>query len=34
VLEGKFAEGDIVVADLEKGKIAFRKEEKRAKKSN
>ena len=32
VLEGKFGDGDTVVADLEKGQIVFYKEEKRAKK--
>ena len=32
VLEGKFAEGDTVVVDLEKGAIVFHKEEKYAKK--
>ena len=32
VLEGKFAEGDAVVVDLEKGAIVFYKEEKHAKK--
>jgi ATP-dependent Clp protease ATP-binding subunit ClpA len=32
VLEGKFAEGDTVVVDVEKNQIVFCKEEKRAKK--
>ncbi len=32
VLEGKFSDGDTVVVDLERGKIVFYKEEKRAKK--
>jgi hypothetical protein len=32
VLEGKFAEGDTVVVDVEKNQIVFYKEEKRAKK--
>jgi ATP-dependent Clp protease ATP-binding subunit ClpA len=32
VLEGKFAEGDTVVVDVENGQIVFYKEEKRVKK--